>query len=66
MATNETRRGLARIALAPKLVLIVASVGALMAATLLAIVTSKTSGNLIREFESKGEAIALSLAFALE
>src|SRR5205814_2523499 len=66
MATNEARRGLTRIALAPKLVLIVASVAALMAATLLAIVTSKTSGNLIQEFESKGEAIALSLAFALE
>jgi methyl-accepting chemotaxis protein len=66
MATNEARRGPARIPLAPKLVLIVASVGALMAATLLAIVTSKTSANLIREFESKGEGIALSLAFALD
>src|SRR5437764_1225146 len=65
MATKEARRGLARIALAPKLVLIVASVGALMATTLLVIVTTKTSGNLIQEFESKGEAIALSLAFAL-
>src|SRR5437867_2912265 len=65
MATKEARRGLARIALGPKLVLIVASVGALMAATLLAIATTKTSGNLIQEFESKGEAIALSLAFAL-
>src|SRR6266550_3311863 len=65
MATKEARRGLARIALAPKLVLIVASVGALMAATLLVIATTKTSGNLIQEFESKGEAIALSLAFAL-
>src|SRR5207248_2253338 len=58
-------QGTIRIALAPKLVLIVASVGAIMAATLLAIVTSKTSRNLIQEFESKGEGIALSLAFAL-
>jgi methyl-accepting chemotaxis protein len=65
MATRDARRGLARIALAPKLVLIVASVGALMTATLLAIVTQKTSANLIQEFESKGEGIALSLAFAL-
>ena len=65
MATKEARRGPARIALAAKLVLIVASVGALMAATLLAIATSKTSRNLIHEFESKGEGIALSLAFAL-
>src|SRR5919201_2306573 len=65
MATTEARRGPARFALAPKLVLIVASVGALMAATLLAIATRKTSANLIQEFESKGEGIALSLAFAL-
>jgi methyl-accepting chemotaxis protein len=65
MAITEARRGPARFALAPKLVLIVASVGALMAATLLAIATRKTSRNLIQEFESKGEGIALSLAFAL-
>ena len=64
MAIPEAWRP-ARIALATKLVLIVASVGALMAATLVAIVTGKTSRNLIQEFESKGEAIALSLAFAL-
>ena len=63
--TSLPARRQVRVALATKLVLIVASVGAVMAATLLAIATGKTSRNLILEFESKGEGIALSLAFAL-